>query len=202
MAIPPHRAIQAELPSWYRGDLHAAAHFAVIGGATLACAVPLLASHLAFAALVPLFVPFWSVVEYAIHRWVLHAIVQIWPQLTRDHGVHHRYFPADDMFLTTHHDVYRVLLRPLDVVAVEILVLLVCGPIWLASPGLCLAAATGANLYFLLYELAHAGSHLESWAKQPWWRRSAVHHRAHHAEEDSQRFFANVFPWVDRMFGT
>lgn len=202
MTVPPHRAIQSSLPSWYRGDQHAVVHFSVIGAATLGCLAAVVAWRPAALALVLVLVPVWSVLEYAIHRWVLHAIRGVWPPLSRDHAVHHAYFPAHDMFFATHHDVYRVLLRPLDVVAVEGIVALVCGILALASVDVALAAAASANLYLLLYEVAHAGSHLESWAKHPLFRESSRHHRVHHAEIVSGRAFANVFPWVDRLFRT
>ena len=202
MPVAPHRAIQTSLPAWYRGDVHAVLHFGVIGAAMIASGAALIARQPALLLAVPVLVPVWSVVEYAIHRFVLHAIHPLWPPLSRDHRVHHAYFPATDMFLDTHHDVYRVLLRPHDVVAVEVLVVLICGGIAWIDVGVALAAATAANAYFLLYEVAHAGSHVRSWSDRPLLLVPARHHRAHHAQLDSQRNLANVFPWIDTLFRT
>ena len=178
-------------------------HFVGIGLVTALVGGWLVALQPFLLLLVAAFVPLWGVGEYFVHRNLLHGD-SVWRGLARDHGTHHVYFPADDMYLADHVDVYRVLLRPQDVVAIELFVAVAAAAVTAAfGLGLGLVVATSANLYALLYELAHAAAHLGSVANRPGVARLARHHRAHHAEiSDARRNFAIVFPWVDGWFGT
>ncbi len=195
--------IQSRLPPWYRGDVHAVVHFLAIGGLTAAAAVGLALAQPGLLPSIFVLVPAWGVVEYVVHRHLLHGERSWWRGLARDHGTHHAYFPADDMFAASHLDVYRILLRPQDVLAVELLVAIVAFAASFAGPGPALAVVTSANLYLRLYEIAHAAAHSEAVARHPLARGSARHHRAHHREMAGGREnFAIVFPVVDAAFGT
>jgi sterol desaturase/sphingolipid hydroxylase (fatty acid hydroxylase superfamily) len=192
--------MRATLPAGYRGEVHAVLHFGLLGGLTGlgAAALALEADARALAAVV-LLVPPWSLLEYVIHRFVLHGR---WaPGLARDHGIHHACFPPGALFFRSHLDLYRVLQRPQDVLALEGVASAVAGLVGLAGGAVpALAVATSANLYFLLYEVVHAVAHSERLSALPLLGGVARSHQAHHG--DAQWNFAVVVPVVDRLLGT
>ena len=189
---------RAALPRAYRGEVHCVLHFGAIGGLAAVGAALLAARDPGALVLVAALVPPWGVVEYLIHRFVLHG--GWWPALGRDHGTHHACFPAGAPFQRTHHDWYRVLQRPQDVLALEVVALVAAALAALAGPAAALVAATSANLYLLLYEGVHAVAHSERASSWPLLRPIARCHLRHHVHPG--RDYAVVLPAVDRLFGT
>lgn len=141
-------------------------------GATLVATSP--TPWLAFAG-----VAAWPVIEYAVHRWLMHGSAKFAPKFYKKiHGCHHAW-PEDLSHFTI----------PITVVACVTAALL------LALPG---AFVGGALLAYVGYDLAHLAAH--GLAPFPFRDRLMRHHAAHHRRADEA--YGVTQPWIDRLLGT
>jgi hypothetical protein len=145
--------------------------------------------------------PMWAVIEYFLHRFVLHQWLKL--KLARHHSVfHHLYFTQNDMHASQGLDTNRILLLPLDLLSLLLATFL--GSLILKyahSPSLAASFALAAVIYITIYECIHGLSHLSKAPAflLPW----VLHHQVHH---NTQRMhavnFSVVIPWLDSLMGT
>jgi sterol desaturase/sphingolipid hydroxylase (fatty acid hydroxylase superfamily) len=140
----------------------------------------------------------WSVIEYGIHRFILHGQSPYFARLNREHTVfHHGYFTNEDMKALLGIDVNRILLFPVDMVAVVVLNALISAFVYFfigSEVGLLFFIA--GNLYIVAYEIIHALCHLPI-------NKSFTHHELHHDKLImGRKNFGVVFPFLDVLFGT
>ena len=147
---------------------------------------------LAAAAVIALIYP---LVEYLMHRYVLHSRFLYKLQMTaalwkRIHYDHHQN-PNDLSVL------FGALYTTLPTIFV------IASPVgWLIAglPGAAAAFAT-ALILFSLYEFCHCIQHLPFMPRWHWLRELKRHHLAHHFHSEQGNFGITSFVW-DRIFGT
>jgi sterol desaturase/sphingolipid hydroxylase (fatty acid hydroxylase superfamily) len=147
---------------------------------------------LAAAAVIALIYP---LVEYLMHRYVLHSRFLYRHQMTaalwkRIHYDHHQN-PNDLSVL------FGALYTTLPTIFV------IASPVgWLIAglPGAAAAFAT-ALILFSLYEFCHCIQHLPFMPRRHWLRELKRHHLAHHFHSELGNFGITSFIW-DRIFGT
>jgi sterol desaturase/sphingolipid hydroxylase (fatty acid hydroxylase superfamily) len=144
------------------------------------------------AAVIALIYP---LVEYLMHRYVLHSRFLYRYQMTaalwkRIHYDHHQN-PSDLSVL------FGALYTTLPTIFV------IASPVgWLIAglPGAAAAFAT-ALILFSLYEFCHCIQHLPFMPRWHWLRELKRHHLAHHFHSEQGNFGITSFIW-DRIFGT
>jgi sterol desaturase/sphingolipid hydroxylase (fatty acid hydroxylase superfamily) len=124
----------------------------------------------------------WTLAEYLLHRYLYHVLPSF---LSVGHALHHaspRALIGVPWYLTT-------------IAALA----LYAGLARVADPGAIGLLMAGAGLGYVLYCLAHHGSH--HWRmRHPWLRRMRRHHLIHHAHPGYNWGFTTSL-W-DRVFGT
>ena len=139
---------------------------------------------------------FWSLLEYLLHRFMLHGVQ---PFLT---------------WHLQHHQRPRALIASPIVLSLSLFLLLAALPAWwLIQPWPALALTLGIVSGYLVYSLMHHAVHhdMPTWiAKNSWLRERRFNHAMHHAEhhiaargEPSKpcHFGVSSIFW-DRVFGT
>jgi sterol desaturase/sphingolipid hydroxylase (fatty acid hydroxylase superfamily) len=126
----------------------------------------------------------WTLVEYVLHRWVLHHA----PWVRLRHEEHHRDPKA---FVGTP--------TWLSVVAILALVLLPSASLWGRATGSSFTA--GLTLGYLAYVSAHYGAHYGHFAPGTYLSRLKRRHAMHH-HGDGEGNFGVTTPLWDRVFGT
>jgi len=195
---------RSALPKAYHGSVHILLNVLLLAGALTAVGVALSSPRASDVPLVLGCLVVWSLIEYAAHRWVLHRHRRIHAALYREHSQqHHGYFTDEFMHTESHVDINRVLLRPWDVLLVEIAAAVLAGGVALVDVRLGLLFFATANLYCVAYEVLHGLYHC-AWSENvPGLRAMTRHHRAHHDPTSMGRWnFAVVFPILDSIFGT
>lgn len=148
-----------------------------------------------------------SLVEYVIHRWVMH-VRKGWTRLAWEGhvGRHHHFFSDTKPAWNRPTDVWLVLFSPRDILT---LTAVVAGPVALVWN--ILGATAGAVTivsfisYFLFYEACHLAYHLPDghWAlRLPFLARMRTHHNRHHHPTDNAGNYALVGLWWDHVFRT
>jgi sterol desaturase/sphingolipid hydroxylase (fatty acid hydroxylase superfamily) len=147
----------------------------------------------------------WAIVEYSLHRFVLHGLVFSFLKFKVEHSVfHHGYFNDQNMSVVTPVDTNRVLLFPLDLISVLLInfMLSYLLSIFFGQETALLFCVAGV-FYSIAYECLHAICHSNLAEKFPVLESIAQHHRVHH---DPLRMstvnFAVVLPVIDKWFGT
>jgi sterol desaturase/sphingolipid hydroxylase (fatty acid hydroxylase superfamily) len=148
-----------------------------------------------------------SLVEYVIHRWVMH--VRRWwigPAWDGHVGRHHHFFSDRKPAWDRSTDVWLVLFSHTDVLA---LTAFVAGPvalIWnLISPVAGAITVVSFISYFLFYEACHLSFHLpdDHWVlKLPRVQRMRDHHSRHHRPTNADGNYAIVLSVWDHLFRT
>jgi hypothetical protein len=192
------------LPKWYKWELHLIfnivtfAIFLTFGFVKIDFNSQFVALKILISMLV------WGVIEYAIHRFVLHGKFLNSLPFYKDHSVyHHGYFTHKNMLMNDMHDINRVLLRPLDVFSVLCLNLFICALVSLII-GVELATYfyVSGVLYLFLYEVFHFMTHYYQ-GKNSFWLSIKSHHTYHHEKEYMKEVnFSVVFPFMDKIFRT
>lgn len=192
------------LPRWYKWELH------------LLLNVSLFALFLGFglvqidftAFLTPLYLIssmiLWGIIEYAIHRFILHGDVFNFLHFKKEHTVyHHTYFDEKEMHMDSMHDLNRTLLRPLDIFSVLCLNFFICTLLsGLIGKSLATYFYLGGVFYLALYELLHGMTHYYK-GKNAVLSLIKKHHQAHHQKDIMNDVnFAVVFPFIDTIFKT
>lgn len=133
------------------------------------------------AACLLLGVTLWTLVEYVVHRALLHGV------LARHHARHHSH-PADARYLH----------GPLSAWAITYAVSLAGLTLSLGlAPGLW--SFVGLNAAYVAFELTHAAVHADFAA--PWFRPARLFHAAHHHGR-AARSYGFSTPFWDWAFGT
>jgi hypothetical protein len=192
------------LPKWYKWELHLLfnlvtfALFLSFGFVRIDLNSQVIALKLILSFLL------WGIIEYAIHRFVLHGKFLNSLPFYKDHSVyHHGYFTHQDMHMSTMHDLNRVLLRPIDIFAVlglnlfiSALLSFVVGMEWATYIYL------SGVVYLFVYELFHFMTHYYK-GNGDFWLGIQRHHQSHHEKKLMKEInFSVVFPFMDRIFGT
>lgn len=146
----------------------------------------------------------WGIIEYSIHRFILHGNVFNFLYFKKEHTVyHHTYFDEKEMDMSSMHDLNRTLLRPIDIFSVLCLNFFLCMMLSLVTGKL---VATyfylGGVLYLVLYELLHFVTHYYK-GNSSFLNSIKKHHRVHHQKATMNDVnFAVVFPFIDTLFKT
>jgi hypothetical protein len=196
-------------PPGYHGWRHAL-FVAVCGGGMLAFTASLLsvADLARLWWLIPATLVVANVVEYLVHRHLMHRDTRLLHAMFERHTLrHHRYFTREDIEVATRDDLHAVLFPPVLLFFFAAVALGVA-----ASVGLMFGRAAGllffalALAYYLAYEVLHLLAH---WPQRGGVTRSALlrrllrHHRLHHAPQImNQGNYNIVFPLGDWLFGT
>jgi Fatty acid hydroxylase superfamily len=141
-------------------------------------------------------------VEWSLHRHLLHAPPRQWGPVRFDpaaaHRGHHR---APD-------DVGGALLGTPYAIADSIVVALLVGGATLGvsalfggSPAAALTAVAAAEVGLAVYEWSHLVFHSGHRPRTAWFRDLRARHLAHH-HRDERAWFGITSSWVDRRFGT
>jgi hypothetical protein len=189
------------LPAWYGWGLHVGFNACALLTTTVGAALLIPKFNLAEILMLAFGFVAFAVLEYFIHRFVLHGPHR--SRLSFEHSVqHHTYFTHLFMQAGEPIDLNRVLLFPADLVsavAVNMGVALAVG----AAAGFhraCLAFIAG-NLYITAYEIAHAICHAPYVPRIL--QKMVAHHKAHHDPQNMRAAnFAIVFPVLDTLFKT
>jgi sterol desaturase/sphingolipid hydroxylase (fatty acid hydroxylase superfamily) len=164
------------------------ADFVVYGAAIVALLIFLIMSvqragivQVLFFALLGLIV--WTFLEYAIHRFVLHAI----EPFKRLHAMHHLQ--------------PRALICAPTVLTATLIALLIFAPTFLLSQAVVATSVTlGLLIGYLAYSLTHHAIH--HWpAKSNWMKTRKVNHAVHHHQK-SPTYFGVTSSFWDRIFFT
>lgn len=192
------------LPKWYKWELHFLMNlvlflfFFAIGVKKIDWYSILTPLYLLAAIFI------WGIIEYAIHRFVLHGNVFSFLHFKKEHTVyHHTFFDEKNMNMQSAHDLNRTLLRPIDIFSV--LALNFCLSMLLSGVLGVKGAAyiyLGGIIYLFLYECLHALTHYYR-GKNTFLNGIKEHHRKHHIKETMNQYnFAVVFPFIDQVFMT
>jgi len=137
----------------------------------------------------------YPLVEYLLHRFLLHGRLlyrfpQTAPLWKRIHFDHHQ----DPNDLSVLFGALHTTLPPIFAIA---------GPIgWLiGGPGCAALAVATALIVFCLYEFCHCIQHLPFTPKLAWLRRIKRHHLAHHFHSERGNYGITTSLW-DHVFGT
>ena len=126
----------------------------------------------------------YSLIEYAFHRWILHAL------LTREHDLHHQEpFAPHAMPFSTGLAVHTAMLVVLSLCAGLDLALLVT-----------LGTSIGYALYGQLHELMHSDPSLARRMMPQLYRHHMLHHR--NGSAGAERNFGVLTTFWDRLLGT
>ncbi len=148
------------------------------------------------------FVFMWSLIEYFIHRYLLHG--EIPSHQNAEHSAHHGYFTREFMKVEKGLDANSVLLIPIDLMSVVALnSFLSYGISIFTNENMALLFFLSGTLYVIAYEILHAVCHLPIETKSPLVKALVRHHKIHHDKIWMKRKnFAVVFPFMDSFFGT
>jgi sterol desaturase/sphingolipid hydroxylase (fatty acid hydroxylase superfamily) len=198
----------SRIPPWYSPWLHLAFP-AVAGLAIAALALSRLDRLQAWQlALVPVFLAFGNMVEWHVHRGLLHRRTRFLEALyVRHTPQHHAVYVAGDLAIHDPRELKLVLLPAYGVLAV----LAATSPITvglalLGQPNLAALWVASVVLYVLSYEWLHLAYHLPE--ESPVGRLRPIrllrrHHQLHHAPHLMQRWNFNVtLPFWDLVRGT
>jgi sterol desaturase/sphingolipid hydroxylase (fatty acid hydroxylase superfamily) len=193
---------------YYDGRAHFALNFAMCAGGIAWC-VSRLQSVMPLELLaIPATLLYANVVEYFIHREVMHKRRPGLGILYESHHrEHHRFFTARNMGAESHKD-YAFILYPPILGIIVFLGGLGTPPVlvasWIATPNAALLAGASIISYFLNYELlefCYHSSVSSPLRRLPLVSRLARHHRDHHRRPTTRNF--NVtYPLVDWIAGT
>ena len=151
--------------------------------ALLVCFAPH-AQRLGLVALVAVGLASWSIVEYALHRFVLHGLAPF-------AGWHAR-----------HHERPNALIASPTPMSAALIVALVFAPAWLlAGPWPAAAFTDGVTAGYLAYSLAHHATHHKR-ATGPWASRRKRWHALHHHHAGPGCCYGVTSGFWDRVFGS
>ena len=152
----------------------------------------------------PLLVLLWGVVEYLIHRHILHGSLPFFRKVSKEHSYnHHRYFTNQHMYAEQCIDVSRVFLLSdhlLGLIAFNIILSLGVGVVY---PEIGWMLFLAGVFYVLIYEVVHGLCHFRWQPSISWGQRLLQHHRDHHdLSQMSRANFSVVFPILDKILGS
>jgi hypothetical protein len=152
---------------------------------------------------------FANVVEYVVHRWLMHVPRGALRRMYKRHtGQHHRFFTDRAMTTDSGRDFAIILFPPFVVV---FFLGLIATPVaavltWLVGLDAGLLFGIVALSYFLFYEWMHLASHLPPdglLGRLPGVRFVREHHRVHHDPRRMRHYNFNItVPLTDWMLGT
>lgn len=125
----------------------------------------------------------WTLVEYAVHRWVYHHI----PYFQSVHDAHH----AEP----------KAFIGAPPLIGIGIIVLVVFVPLASTSMVAACGTTTGVLLGYCAYMILHHAAHYWAPARGSWLYRANHHHAQHHYLSDQINFGVTTSFW-DRVFGT
>jgi hypothetical protein len=197
------------LPKGYHGIRHAALVIGAGAAMLIAAALQLTADDLLhYWWVIPVSLVVANIVEYLVHRHIMHKEVPgLRAMYERHTRRHHRYFTIGDPELTGQNDLHAVLFPPVLLLFFSAIAVLLS-----ISIGLLLGRPVGvlfflvALTYYLTYEALHLLSHWPlkgSPGKSALIHRVVSHHRLHHAPDLMRNANFNIFlPFADWLFRT
>jgi len=149
-----------------------------------------------------------NIVEYGVHRWLMHRHIKYMAFMLKLHMVHHNYFDEAEYYLRTFQDYKMVVFPP---VVLNMLTLFITLPLayvafLVAGKNVALLFIATVMLYYLLMQILHVFAHT---AKNHWIHRVPgidylrIHHNIHHDHDEMTRCNYNfVIPLSDWLFDT
>lgn len=145
----------------------------------------------------------WGIIEYAIHRFVLHGKKDDLKLKIEHSGYHHNYFTKNEMNAKKLIDLNRVFLMPLDLFTVIFLALVLSAFLLPMSESICATFFLAGIIHITAYEVIHGLCHFEFSKNYPKLDSLIHHHVDHHElEKMSATNFSVVYPFIDTWFGT
>jgi sterol desaturase/sphingolipid hydroxylase (fatty acid hydroxylase superfamily) len=192
------------LPRYYDWRLHCVSNLLILALPEVAAFRALGQLAAIDAVLLTLLLFGWTLIEYVIHRGILHGSRFRGTALQEQHFAHHRYFTDRFMMLERPVDVNRVALFTTHLLTAVILVgALSTGLGLLAGRRTGLLCLSAGLLHVFLYEAAHAVSHIKRLSSLPGLRALALHHRVHHDPAAANGAnFSITLPALDTLLGT
>ena len=135
----------------------------------------------------------WVILEYVLHRWLLHMHVPTRPRMKRVHRRLHWQHHQDPTDLTK-------LTVPLWGTVVLHLVAMGVGYSLAGAAGV-LPTLLGFSAAFGAYELAHFAAHVPYRPRTPWGRAMKRRHSWHHYKNEGY-WFGVTHPLLDQLFQT
>ena len=125
----------------------------------------------------------WTLVEYAVHRWIYHNVV---------------YF---DKLHDAHHEEPKSLIGAPSFFSIILIFVVFYCPLYFANPAFAGGFTSGILLGYLSYQLVHHASH--HWTLRPgsWLYRARLRHMAHHYRNVEGNYGIVTGFW-DRVFAT
>lgn len=204
MEITKFRELNNEkLPFWYHGYLHVALNGIILSLLLCLSFQRLPTINLRTLGKVLLFLFAWSIIEYLIHRFILHGKLFSRQHFQQQHSVfHHGYFTVKNMNWKALIDINRVLLMPIDIVSVLLLNLAAAYVVsFVAGEENGTYFFFTGIMYLIIYEVLHGLCHTESADSMPVIRHLVRHHQIHHTTVHMEtRNFSVTSPWIDSLF--
>lgn len=188
------------LPSWYAWKLHLFVNAFLLSFSLVYSLTQVQSFNLLF--FISSFVV-WAVIEYFIHRFVLHGRLFSKLLFYKQHTFfHHGYFTHLFMEVKDGIDVNRVLLFPVDIAAVLLLnALASCFAFMLLGLDGALLFFSAGVTYIIVYEAVHAFCHSGIKTNITFIDALKDHHSKHHdLKLMSENNFSVVFPVLDTLF--
>jgi cyclopropane-fatty-acyl-phospholipid synthase len=127
----------------------------------------------------------WTLIEYGLHRFVLHGL----PPFRRWHAAHHQR-PAALIGL------------PIPASAALFAALVFAPAWWAAGRWVATALTLGVLIGYLAYTVTHHATHHAGLGRGAWWQRRRRWHALHHRHADRAVCFGVTTGFWDRLFGT
>lgn len=191
------------LPGWYSSWIHVVLNSAIFFLMSFVLINSITFNITSIAWLV-LFFFCWSVIEYLIHRFILHGQIFSKFHFRKQHSVyHHGYFTHQFMEGEEPVDLNRILLFPWDLAVLLLVTLLMSLPIYSLDRNTGHLFFLAAIFYFIVYEIVHAICHGKFNKVHPVFKSVVDNHRGHHDPSQMQKAnFSVVLPVIDSIFFT
>jgi hypothetical protein len=193
------------LPSWYHWTLQVLANVSLLVFFSWLPLHLLPAQDYSGYIWLVAFLMAWSILEYGIHRFVLHGQLFSKLQFKVQHShFHHNYFTDKFIEIQQLIDLNRVFLYSTDLLAVLVLNAFLSFFIYLfVDSQLSLLFFLAGVIYASVYEMVHAICHSTLDKKNPCLKWIMKHHRIHHnLKFMNTKNFSVVVPFLDTLFGT
>jgi hypothetical protein len=191
------------LPAFYHWFGHIGLNLALLA-ASLVLAIRGFETSISILALslIAGFILTWGVIEYGLHRYILHGHQALFRNIAKEHAInHHHYFTSQSMSAERPVDLSRVFLFSHHLLSLLFVNAVLSTPLFWLRHDLGRLFFISGLLYISAYEALHAVSHFKRWSAVRLLRSITTHHRAHHdLTKMSKTNFAVVFPFLDRWF--
>ena len=168
----------SRLPGWYNPILHLVCNFILLTFPLVFTLLKIEDYSIKTGLLFFSFLLIWGVIEYFIHRFILHGNQKFLKRLILEHSVyHHGYFTEKDPVFDTTLDLNRVFLFSIDLLTLIIVSIGLSSLIYFyIDPAISKVFFLASLCHLILYEFFHFISH----SKIQVFQQIKEHHLLHH----------------------